>query len=366
MKTAVFMNDEMEALFNDYPFKSVKKFVPLAIKHGFTKQEAIEFLGSLAHDKKYDRQTRMMLPIFGRHPNSYQMDTLVQTKNANPRYYLIIININSRKLYAYPMKAKDSKEVLKALNTFIKQVKTIYSITSDQDAAYLDSKITKFMTDNHIDHQTTFTNDHNRLGIINRAIKTLRDLNNERDFTQQSMTKALNAYNNSVHSSINKEPNDFTNEDEEQYIANKEIETNLKMNMFNLPNNTYVRIMSSSTPMKKKRLNLSDGSYKVAYKTGNKYVIKALDNTAAEFPRYRLVPDSKAKPAQTLQTNRAIINDILEFKNGKYRVRYDNNSIDTLPIRNLREGRPTRLSPLELQYWRKQKQIPSSIRALMH
>ena len=75
------------------------------------------------------------------------------------------------------------------------------------------------MIDNKIDHQTTFTNDHNRLGIINRAIKTLRDLNNDRDFTTQSMNKALKAYNNSIHSSTGKEPNQFTSNDEEQYCS---------------------------------------------------------------------------------------------------------------------------------------------------
>ena len=102
----------MESLYKEFPFRGVKKFVPIALKHGFTKQEALQFLNSLSHDKKYDRQTRMMLPIFGRKPNSYQMDTLVQTNKANPRYFLIIININSRKLFAYPMNSKDSSSVL--------------------------------------------------------------------------------------------------------------------------------------------------------------------------------------------------------------------------------------------------------------
>ena len=356
----------MDSLYKDYPFRSIKKFVPLAIKHGFTKQEAIKFLNSLAHDKKYDRQTKMMLPIYGRKPHMYQMDTLVQTVKASPRYFLIFININSRKLYAYPMNSKDSSSVLTALHSFINEVKTITAITSDQDAAYLESKITKFMIDNKIDHRTTFTNDHNRLGIINRAIKTLRDLNDDRDFTTQTMNKALKAYNNSIHSSTGKEPNQFTSSDEEQYIENKTIETDLKSNLFNIPNNSYVRIMNPPNQMKKKRLNLSNGSYKVAYKSGNKYVIKALDNTAAEYPRYRLVVDNKAKPAQSFDNNRAIINEILEYKNNKYKVRYDNNSIDTLPIRNLREGRPTRLSPLELEYWNAHKsKIPNEIRKLM-
>lgn len=66
-------------------------------------------------------------------------------------------------------------------------------------------------------------------------------------------------------------------------------------------------------------------------------------------------------------TNRAIINEITSYGKGKYRVRYDNNAIDMLPIANLREGRPTRLSPLELQYWRqhKNKQLPTEIRSLL-
>ena len=355
----------MNALYDEFPFRSVKKFVPIAIKHGFSRNQALQFLSSISHDKRYTRQMNMMLPIFSRHVGGFQMDTLVQSKHANPRYFLILININSRKLYALPMTNKNASSVLQALNQFIKEVQTIHSITSDQDAAYLNPSITQFMLNNHIDHQTTFTNDHNRLGIINRAIKTLRDLNHERDFTNQSMKRALNAYNNSIHSSTNKEPNDFTEQDEERYIENKKLETDLKTNLFNIPNNSYVRVMNDSQPMKKKRLNLSDGSYKVAYKSGNKYVIKALDNTASEYPRYRLVVDSKAKPAKTLNTNRMVINEIIDYKNNKYRVRYDNNSIDTLPIRNLREGRPTRLSPLELKYWRKQKQIPDSIKSLL-
>ena len=356
----------MKALYEQFPFKSAKKFVPHALKHGFNKQEALKFLDSLTHDKKFDRQTKMMLPIYARHSNSYQMDTLVQTKNASPLYFLILININSRKLYAYPMNNKNSSSVLSALESFINEVKDVSSITSDQDSSYLSPEITTFMIDHHIDHQTTFTNDHNRLGIINRAIKTLRDINQERDFTTESMDRALYAYNNSIHSSTGKEPNEFTSSDEEHYIQRKTHETDEKANKFNLSKNTHVRIMNPPNQMEKKRSNLTNQSYKVAYKSGNKYVIKALDNTAAEYPRYRLVEDNKATLAQTLGTNRAIINDIISYSKGKYKVRYDNNAVDTLPMRNLREGRPTRLSPLELQYWRrKNKAIPAEIRALL-
>ena len=179
------------------------------------------------------------------------------------------------------------------------------------------------------------------------------------------MKRALNAYNNTIHSSTGKEPNDFTQDDEDHYIQAKTYETDEKGNQFNLPKNAHVRIMNPPTPMKKKRLNLTREAYKVAYKTGNKYVVKALDNTASEYPRYRLVQDNKAKLASTLGTNRAIINNIISYSKGKYRVRYDNNELDTLPVRNLREGRPTRLSKLELAFWKKQKQMPNEIKAFL-
>ena len=205
----------MKKLFDEFPFRSSKKFVPIALKHGFTKQQAIEFINGLTHDKRFSLQREMMLPIYGRKPGCYQIDTLVQSRGAQPPYFLIIVNINSRKLFAYPMNTKDASSVLTALRSFISETKQVSSITSDQDKAYLSPEITKFMIDNHIDHQTTFTNDHNRLGIINRAIKTLRDINQERDFSIQSMKKALNAYNNSIHSATDKEPNEFNQTDEE-------------------------------------------------------------------------------------------------------------------------------------------------------
>ena len=356
----------MKALFEQFPFRSVKKFVPLAVKHGFTKQQAMEFINGLTHDKRYSQQREMMLPIFGRKPGTYQMDTLVQSRGAQPPYFLILININSRKLYALPMNSKNSSSVLSALKSFISEVKQVSAITSDQDAAYLSPQVIRFMMDNRIDYQTTFTNDHNRLGIINRAIKTLRDINKERDFTIESMKLAINAHNNSTHSSTGIEPNDFTATDEEHYIQAKIHETDEKANKFNLSKGSHVRVMNPPELMKKKRSNLTNEAYTVAYRTGNKYVIKAKDNTASEYPRYRLVEDNKAKLAQTLGTNRAIINEIIGYKNNKYKVRYDNNAIDTLPIRNLREGRPTRLSPLELDFWRKHKNnIPDFIKAYL-
>ena len=44
----------MNELYKEYPFKSPKKFIPIAIEHGYTKQEAIDFLDTITHDHKFN------------------------------------------------------------------------------------------------------------------------------------------------------------------------------------------------------------------------------------------------------------------------------------------------------------------------
>ena len=348
----------MKSLYNQYPFRSPKKFIPLAQKHGFTRSEALKFLASLPHDIKFTRQRDLMLPIYSKHPGGYQFDTLVQTSNANPKYFLIIININSRQLFAYPMNSKNSNSVHKVMAKFITDHPDIYSFTSDQDRAY--QSLTQLFLDHHIDYQTTFSNDHNRLGIINRAIKTLRDMNRKRDFTTASMKKFINAYNNSVHSSIGIEPINFTINDEINYIdrmSHKDLQQDLKPN-------SHVRVINESKVIGKKRSNLSDGSYVVDSKIGNKYIIRAKDKSVAEYPRYRLVPDTKAKLAKSLG-KRAIIDHIISYKNKHYRVKFTDGTIDTLTIGNLREGHPTKLSIEETKFWNKNK-LPEEFKAYLN
>ena len=159
------------------------------------------------------------------------------------------------------------------------------------------------------------------MGIINRAIKTLRDLNQDRDFTIESMKKCI-----------------------------------------------HVRIIQDKTLMGKKRSNLSPNAYLIDSRIKNKYIIKAKDGSVSEYPRYRLVPDTKAKLADTISNGkRGIVNHIESFNRNKYKVRFNDGSTDTLTIKKMREGRPTKLSPQELEYWSKNKSfIPSSIKDFLY
>ena len=131
----------IDELFHSYPWKTPSKFTPLAKRYGFTEQQAKQHLASIIHDVKVPKAK--YIPIVSKHPNGFQMDTFINSKASANTWssskhkgglnYLMFININTRKAYAYPMHGKSSKEVLNALQQFIKDVPNVYSLTSDQD-----------------------------------------------------------------------------------------------------------------------------------------------------------------------------------------------------------------------------------------
>ena len=347
----------MKALHKRFPFKSESKFVPIAIKHGFTKAEAIDFLReSVQHDKKFSDQRHLMRPIYSEHPNAYQFDTFVNgnaESDAYPPYFLILINVNTRKAYAYPMKSKSSACVLASLKAFLSEVSTISAMTSDQDAAYLSETVLSFMKSNSIDYRTTEDHDHNRLSIINRFIRTLRDLNSKPVFTETKMSSLIDAYNSTTHSTTKRAPNDWTPELEQDYIESKRAQTDAIRLTERLEPGTKVRIMTETDHFHKKRSNLSKELYEVSANEGSNIVITAKDHSVATYPRFKLVPSSTGKLAKTIDdAKRGIIEEIIGQRKQKYKVRYEGGVTDWIPRKNLREGRPTIPSQLEVSYFK--------------
>jgi hypothetical protein len=90
----------MEALFNKFHWRSKNKWLDAADRPGFDRTEALKHFKNVDHDFKIERNDKLFLPIFSRKRDCYQFDTLVQA-DAHP--WLIFINTNSRKGFAYPM-----------------------------------------------------------------------------------------------------------------------------------------------------------------------------------------------------------------------------------------------------------------------
>ena len=352
----------MEELFAKYPWRSKAKLLPIALKHGFKEKDVNEFLKKKVVHDKHIKANEYYLPIYGTQPGVYQFDTLCPSAKKGG-YFLILIEINSKKGYAYPMKNKGSDEVYKALSKFLNEAKP-KEMTSDQDAAYLSNSIINLMVEHGIDYRTTDDYNHNILGVINRFIRTLRDLNDERDFTNSKMKEIIDTYNDSIHSATGKAPNEFTNEDQNEYIYEKEKETEkIKNENWKLNKGERVRIVNERG-MTKRRSNISKEYYLIDSTDGNAFIVKARDESIARIPRHKLVKGGGVKYAETLDDGkRGIVESIEGYnkKTDKYKVKYSDNSYDYIKSKNLRERRPTKLSDMEREYWN-DKNMPDTIK----
>ena len=183
----------VEQLHNKFPWKSINKFIPLARRYGFNEKEVRQYFNKhVVHDEK--PPPPKFMHIYSKVPNVWNFDTFINKPN-----YLIFININTRKAYAYELQGKGSKTVLNALEQFINDEPNVISLTSDQDPAYLSNDVLNFMKEHNINYHTTEDNNHNVLGIINRFMRTIRDLAGEenKNISPDEMQQIIDMYNNS-------------------------------------------------------------------------------------------------------------------------------------------------------------------------
>ena len=399
------IKNDLRELYKKYGVRG-NTFIDLAkSKKNIPRKYALEFLNTeVVHDQKIDKPR--FIPIVSKTPGAYQMDTFINQKQSDGLNYLMIINVNTRKAYAYPMKGKGAAEVLKALKTFKKEVKDIYSILSDQDAAYLSAEVRNWMSENNIHHYTVTDDNHNNLGIINRFMRTIRDkaydkeifdpklwnyLTPEGDFkggakanydptkfiNKNQMQELIEAYNDTPHKSLRTKivksgkkkimkyaPNDMNNELEQDYIQRKKVDTV----PYDFKEGDKVRVVADNNKFGKKRRAVSDETFTVDGRSGNLFRVIAENHAVNEYPGYRIVHASN-KGKRIAGTDikagkRGKLERIESYnrKTNKYHVIWEGNYPDDIPPSYLREGNPTKLSREERIFWMKQKDIPPIIR----
>ena len=337
-------------LHKDFPWKTPEKFIPLARRYGFTNaNEVRQFLKGIVHDKKPVKP--VWLPVFSTSGDSYQFDILVQ-QSLPP--FLIIIN-NTRKAYAYPLKNKKASEVCRALSEFFNDVKNVKVMVSDSDSAFLSNDVLRLLQNHKVSYRTTEDSNHHVLGIINRFMRTIRDLNSERDFTVDKMKQIIALDNKSPHRSLgNKAPDDMTKEDEDLYIARKQEETR-SIKLPEYKPGERVRLLLDKERIGKHRMTYTDKSYIIDGKSGNQWIVRAKDGSVDKIPSHKLIRAGSNVPlADSLkQGKRGVVEKILSYDNrhDKYKVLFDEGTIDGIPAKNLREGNPLRLSIIEKQFW---------------
>ena len=241
---------------------------------------------------------------------------------------LLLININTRKAYAYALNNVEVKPIGQK-NDYGNQEYTItYSTTNKKTTSNLINVFKQFLND--IDHKITslrFDNEsaikskqfqtmlrnngikfvpvvegsHTSLSLIDRLCRTIRDISYNmgiKILTQNDINKVLNVYNNMYHSSLSKmlgkkiTPNEVNDNPElEQQIINYCIDYNKQLKVLHpeieLQVGQICKVYQPFDKFKKRRRLLKKDYYKIVNKTGNIYTVQNVrNNKKIDVPRY--------------------------------------------------------------------------------
>lgn len=128
--------------------------------------------------------------------------------NKGIKYILVIIDVFTRKGYAYPLKKKAITNVVEAMKEFFKNEFVPETIVSDSDRSFTGKAFQDLMRKHNIVHRTVAIGDHNALGVIDRFIQTLKKkiiLDLERNQSQNwinQLSDVVKAYNNTPHDGV--------------------------------------------------------------------------------------------------------------------------------------------------------------------
>ena len=324
-------------------------------------------------------------PIFSNHPYSFQIDLLEQShdrdKEKYPAFFVIIINVNTKYGYAFPIENKNQDTIYDVIKDFVSNHKVI-SFTCDEEGAFQSNKVLNYLTERKISVKLINEKRHSALSVIDKFIRTLRDMNTPgvgskhqsndpkyRDFTKARMDKLLKIYNETLHTSHGHTPEEMEKDKklEKKFIIRKLYQLNRrrKITDFDLKPDTYIRYILPKDPKKKHRYKISPEAYKISHKEGNAYVIMAKDGTTKTIARWRMFPLGPNLPehmkfANTFGNSEGTVSKINSYdkKNHKYNVEFtmpDGTTYnDTIHERNLRGTTPQIKSHMERLYFNAQ------------
>ncbi len=311
----------MQNVYNEIlrqPFKTSSHIYPQILKrHTYTygkdsKRRIKKYIAKrLPHDVhiKEHMLKPYMVRIFANTLNCWMHDLFDNTSAGSPRYWHIFIGVNNRYAIAYPLDSKSSEDIHKSLQIFLQRVRP-RKLTSDMEKSFASTENKNLYREYNCQyHFVNSKHNHSPLGIVDRFIRTLRDMNTPmhsdriqsddisfRAISTSKMTSLLNAYNNAVHSAINATPLEmYTNPDlEKEYIyeclEHKHSQT--RISDFSLKIGQHVRIRLGRGGLGKKRYQYSREKYIISDIRGNMYVVSSKDGNERAYPRYRLHPVS--------------------------------------------------------------------------
>lgn len=370
-RTFNHVQEKVKSKFPNLNNKKLKKIVDGRLKDKFIKVKNI---------------SPYYIRIFSTKPNCWFHDLLDNGKNNEPRYWHVFIGTNNHYAVALPLNSKSAVAIRSTLREFINKYHPV-KLTSDEESAFIEKNNLQLLTDNHVKVHIITEKNHSALGIIDRFIRTLRDMNiptqkgskqshNEKyqTFSPKRMLKLIQIYNSTYHSRIKCSPEEMFNNPElekeyifEQLERKEKQEENIKD--LHLKEGSFVRYILPKANGRRKRYQVSRECYKIESVNGNMYTLIARDGTVMNLPRFKLMLCSKdgSKPdnvkwADTIPDKwNGVVSRIMSYNptTKKYRVVFTvpgkEDYIDEIPATYLRGNFPQQLTKMELDFIKKQE-----------
>ena len=166
-----------------------------------------KYRGSNSYTAPFSRY-EFQIDIMDMKPLTKEPEAKIPIKNDEPRYGLVVIDIFSKLANVVPMKEKSGPITLSAMKESFKKIGFPMSVYSDNDRAF-QAGVKDFFDKEGITHVVTLTH----ANVVERFIRTMKNMIHDRfSFNRGSWTvmlsKALDKYNDTVHSSTKMKPKD--------------------------------------------------------------------------------------------------------------------------------------------------------------
>lgn len=171
----------LRAIYEKYNYPGQAKLYQLAKKEDVktTLKEVKSFLAEQKVAQVFKPSPKKRGFIVAFHPKErVQMDLIDMTnytrQNGGYGWILIIIDVFTRFIWTYVLPKKDVASVDAALSQFI----TSYHpeiVMSDNEASFKSRIVQELMKENDVEHTMVDVGDHKALGVIDRAVKTIKE-----------------------------------------------------------------------------------------------------------------------------------------------------------------------------------------------
>ena len=230
---------ELQALYEDYGFPAISGFWTIVKREfgsKYTYKDVKRFYDKQAIGevfKKAKKKDNGM--IFAIQPNStLQIDLIDMQKfshaNGGFHYIAVIVDVYSRKMWAFPLKSKEAADTFSTLSQFLKEHKP-HQVMTDFGGEWLGpfSKLLETIPTVH-DRINVKVDGHKALGVVDRNIATLKDKlykfmdHNKNTKWLEILQRSVSAFNKTPHSFLisggkKTTPNDIYDTPNPEYLG---------------------------------------------------------------------------------------------------------------------------------------------------